>query len=92
MHIPQKCIIFAAANGPHTFDGVNWAIPVNVPRNCKDAYLDAPIWSEFTNITEPTAIEMVKDQSQTDNKFFRNGQLFIQRDGKTYSVTGREVK
>ena len=78
--------------GAHTFDGVNRDIPVNVPRNCKDAYLDAPIWSEFTNITEPTAIEMVKDQSQTENKFIRNGQLYLMYNGTMYNVQGAEVR
>ena len=77
--------------GAHTFDGVNRAIPVNVPHNCKNAYLDAPVWGEF-NIVEPTAIEMVKDQSQTDNKFFRNGQLYLMHNGTMYNVQGAEVR
>ena len=78
--------------GAHSFDGVNRDIPVNVPRNCKDAYLYAPVWEEFTNITEPTAIEMVKDQSQADNKFFRNGQLIIQRGDELFNAQGARVE
>ena len=40
-----------------------------------------------------TALDQtIVDQTPTVTKFIRDGQLFIQRDGKTYSVTGQEVK
>ena len=41
-----------------------------------------------------TAINNVNSVTQSvgTTKFFHNGQLFIQRGGKTYSVTGQEVK
>ena len=45
----------------------------------------------FTTTGESTDLQNVTDQLY-ETKFFRNGQLFIQRDGKTYSVTGQEVK
>ena len=45
----------------------------------------------FKTTGESTALQNVTDQLY-ETKFFRNGQLFIQRDGKTYSVTGQEVK
>ena len=35
--------------------------------------------------------EVQNDKVQS-TKVLRNGQLFIQRDGKTYSITGQEVK
>ena len=45
----------------------------------------------FKTTGESTALQNVADQP-CETKFFRNGQLFIQRDGKTYSVTWQEVK
>ena len=45
----------------------------------------------FKTTGESTGLQNVTDQLY-ETKFFRNGQLFIQRDGKTYSVTGQEVK
>ena len=45
----------------------------------------------FTTTGESTALRNVTDQLY-ETKFIRNGQLFIIRDGKTYSVTGQEVR
>ena len=45
----------------------------------------------FKTTGEGSGLQNVTDQLY-ETKFFRNGQLFIQRDGKTYSVTGQEVK
>ncbi len=45
----------------------------------------------FKTTGESTGLQNVTHQPD-ETKFFRNGQLFIQRDGKTYSVTGQEVK
>ena len=40
-----------------------------------------------------TAIDYIEPSDNTlSTKFFRNGQMFIIRDGKTYSVTGQEVR
>ena len=40
-----------------------------------------------------TALKQVETFGNAlSTKFFRDGQLFILRDGKTYSVTGQEVK
>ena len=45
----------------------------------------------FKTTGESTGLQNVTDQLY-ETKFFRNGQLYILRDGKTYSVTGQEVK
>ncbi len=45
----------------------------------------------FTTTGEGSGLQNVTHQPD-ETKFFRNGQLFIQRDGKTYSVIGQEVK
>ncbi len=77
------------------FKNVNTSIPVYVPEGSLEAYKAAAEWEKFNNIEEGTAIEMIQDQtnlSNQSNKVIRNGQLFILRDGKTYSVTGQEVK
>ena len=42
--------------------------------------------------TNPAAINHVVNNNAVGSKFIRNGQLFIIRDGKTYTVTGQEVK
>ncbi len=45
----------------------------------------------FTAST-PTQVANVQSNKDKGTKFFRNGQLFIQRGDKTYSITGQEVK
>ena len=45
----------------------------------------------FTTTGEGSGLQNVTHQPD-ETKFIRDGQLFIQRDGKTYSVTGQEVK
>ena len=39
----------------------------------------------------PTAVEQVYESPET-HKLLRNGQIFIIRDGRTYTVTGQEVR
>ncbi len=47
--------------------------------------------SYFTEIA--TGIDNVSASKRNEaSKLIRNGQLFIQRDGKTYSITGQEVR
>ena len=40
----------------------------------------------------PTSINQVVNSNVVGSKFIRNGQLYILRDGKTFTVTGQEVK
>ncbi|MBR0064244.1 MAG: leucine-rich repeat protein, partial [Paludibacteraceae bacterium] len=43
-------------------------------------------------VTSATGAENVQSDQKPSTKVLRNGQLFILRDGKTYSITGQEVK
>ena len=62
------------------------------------AYKAADQWKDFGDnilpIGSPTAIQQVANQeSQVINqKFIKDGQLLILRDGKTYNAEGKEVK
>ena len=42
--------------------------------------------------SKATAIHQVVNDKVASGKFIRNGQLYILRDGKTFTVTGQEVK
>lgn len=43
-------------------------------------------------LTKPAAINQVVSGNAVSGKVVRNGQLYILRDGKTFTVTGQEVK
>ena len=46
-----------------------------------------------TGIEPPTSIDQINQQSQiTNQKFIKNGQLLILRDGKIFNAVGQEVK
>ena len=82
--------------GSFVFDEVPKSIPLYVPFGSEDAYRNAAEWKDFTNIqpikaanVDITTTEVVPDETSV---FIRNGQFFILRDGKTYSITGQEVK
>ena len=86
---PPTCGLFV-------FDEVPKSIPLYVPFGSEDAYRNAAEWKDFTDIlpikaanVDITTTEVVPDETSV---FFRNGQLFILRDGKTYSITGQKVK
>ena len=71
---------------------------VYVPCESIQHYRADNVWGKFQNLqcldTEETDIENVKGSSKTlknCNKLLRNGQLLIQRDGKTYNVMGQEL-
>ncbi len=84
-----------------TFYNVDRSIPVYIPQNSKDRYLQAPYWSEFTNYVKPpiTGLEDVhltpsadsKTNDSNGKKVLYNHQLLIIRDGKTYNVMGAQV-
>ena len=84
--------------GSYAFKEVPKSIPLYVPFGSEDAYRNAAEWKDFTNIQPIKAdnVDIIALRNVTDQlyetKFIRNGQLFIQRDGKTYSVTGQEVR
>jgi len=68
-----------------------------VPEDSYAFYKKTAVWKEFNLIAEqepePTAINPVSDDKPAQmNKILRNGQIFILRGDKTYSITGQEVK
>ena len=73
-------------------------IPLYVPAESVEAYKAADVWKEFSNIRAigdiETAVENVpSDQvpSTKAQKILRNGQIYILRGEKVYSITGQEV-
>jgi hypothetical protein len=77
-----------------TFDEVSRQIPVYVPDESLADYQHHPLWHEFfiqgiSNV--PTGIDNTAFETKT-SKILRNGQIFILRGEKVYSVTGQEVK
>ena len=78
--------------GDDCFLNVKKSIPVYVPKGTEPTYRKAVGWEAFTNIQEATALEGVQSTEYRVQKVLRNGQMLIIRDGKTYSVTGVEVR
>ena len=78
-----------------TFENVDRSIPVYVPDGTGAKYRAAAVWQTF-NIHDradvSTALENVNSEANQVQKLFRNGQLIIIRDGKTYDIMGAEVK
>ena len=61
-------------------------------KNSSGTTLDQKVMSFTTDeVTTPTSQTTI-NQVPTTTKFIHNGQLYILRDGKTYSVQGQEVK
>lgn len=82
-----------------TFFDVKRQIPVYVPDNCVDAYENDQYWSEFNIVGQsasPLGIEEVMKNTAASasgtQKVMIDGQIYILRDGKAYTVTGAEVK
>lgn len=79
-----------------TFEGVDKSIPLLVvPVGMRQAYADAPYWQEFMNIREelPSGVSnTVVEGDAAVRKVLRDGQVLIICNGKTYTVTGVEVK
>ncbi len=64
-----------------------------VPDEYLTTYLVHDFWGLFEVRSLETAVENVHDNNQPQlNKVLRNGQIFILREGKTYSVHGQEVR
>lgn len=75
-----------------TFEDVSREMPVYVPEKSFEAYIADPYWGELNIVGAITAVETVESTSATASKVLRDGQIFILRDGKTYSVQGLEVR
>ena len=81
--------------GDNAFYKVDETIPLYVPAQSVEAYQTADGWNDFKNNTYPIqdeAFEQVQSDKGQSSKALRNGILYIERGGKTYSVTGQEVK
>ena len=77
-----------------TFYEVNRKTPVYVPDEVVEDYKNDPYWKEFFIQEEskaPTSVDDIQSSIANGQKIFRDGQLLILRDGKTYNVMGVEV-
>ena len=87
--VPPTC-------GGDPFAEVEKSIPLYVPENSVNAYQWATEWRNFTNIIgfSEEAIEDVNAGTNLNgsHKILRDGQIFILRSDKTYTVTGTEVE
>ena len=78
-----------------TFFDVKRQIPVYVPDEAVSAYEDDTYWQEFNiqgQSEVPQGIEDVQGDDVQCTKILRNGQVFILRGEKVYTLTGQEVK
>ena len=87
-----------ATNPPvcHTncFTNINKSIPVYVPSGSGNLYRNADHWKYFFNVIEentPTDITSIKAKNE-HCKLLHNGQIYILRGDKTYTLTGHEIK
>lgn len=83
---------------------ISRTIPLYVPSESINAYKVAPVWEEFfaqdvqdkpydPDEDPVEAVEQItNEQLPMTNKFLRNGQIYILRGDKTYTVQGQEVK
>ena len=65
-----------------------------VPAESVEAYKAADVWKEFLEITTIGAegIEDAQSDQVQNTKILRNGQIFIQRGEKIYTITGQEIQ
>ena len=79
-----------------TFEDVDRATPVFVPRGTIGLYQADTYWSEFFNMTEydaPTGnLTPAANETNALRKVFRDGQVLILRGDKTYTVLGETIQ
>ena len=81
-----------------TFYDVKRQIPVYVPDESVDEYKNDAYWQEFDiqgRSNMPQGLEDVSSSHQGGDRgrlILHNGQIFILRGDKTYTLTGAEVK
>ena len=78
-----------------TFFDVKRQIPVYVPDEAVASYEGDTYWQEFDiqGISHmPQGVENAQSNQVQSTKILRNGQIFILRGDKTYTLTGAEVK
>ena len=79
----------------NTFSGVKRTIPVYVPQSAYNDYTAAEVWKEFLIQGISDAVENIPSndtRNQGVHKVLRDGQIYILRGNKTYTLTGEEVK
>jgi hypothetical protein len=78
----------------YVFEEVDKSIPLYVPAGSISAYKSANQWKDFTNILpiSQQGLEDVQVNNVQSTKFLRDGQIFILRGDKTYTLQGQEVK
>ncbi len=77
-----------------TFYDVKRQIPVYVPNEAVSAYENDTYWQEFDiqgQSEAPQGVEEVPSDQVQSTKFLRNGQIFILRGEKEYTLTGQET-
>ena len=77
-----------------TFFDVKRQIPVYVPDEAVSAYENDTYWQEFDIQGQSEAhqgVEEVPSDQVQSTKFLRDGQIFILRGEKTYTITGQET-
>ena len=91
-------IVFDTNDAATIFRNVPCAdVTLFVPFGSKEAYQNALVWKDFyiehfdphEGIEEPTSDSSLKGRGQ---KVIKNGQLLIERNGKTYNALGAEIK
>ena len=81
-----------------TFYDVKRQIPVYVPDECVDAYKNDAYWQEFDiqgRSNMPTGIDEISSSLQGGDRgrlILHDGQIYILRGEKVYTLTGAEVK
>lgn len=89
-----RTLVPPAAEG--AFAGVETAnIPLYVHAFYVNDYKAAAEWEKFTNvlpIPETQGVENVQNDKVQSTKVLRNGQLFIEKNGKTYNAQGAEMR
>ena len=79
-----------------TFEDVNRATPVFVPKGTLERYQADEYWSEFFNMAEyeaPTGnLNTNADEANGMRKVVRNGQVLIIRGDKTYTILGETIQ
>ena len=93
--ITCKAIVPPVCSGNSCFYDVSRSIPVYVPAESVAVYQGAPVWHEFTNIQaipEEEGIESIQTGNRQGTKVIENGVLYIERNGRTFTIQGQEVK
>ena len=80
--------------GSEVFSSVDKSIPLYVPAGSIDLYKAAEQWKDFTNILpiSQQGLEDVQGNNVQCTKIVHDGQIYILRGDKTYTLTGQEIK